>query len=775
MDPIGHAPQGGSNALTPSTSPKVVSSTTHPQDQEALQRAWQTARILIYQQRWLLIVSLICGPLLAASIMALSPPQYRARARLVLERRAPRVLSQVVDVYDLGSESIFADKAFRSTQLDIARSKPVRDRTAKLLGLNIQAIEKSLHALISSQGTPDLELRQKLRWLGLNPDAPPQGHLPALKKIIPALAIASQVKILPVLNTDLLNIIAQTKSPKGAAKMANAYAKAYMQHNLAQKAGVSSMALSWLKEQAVVRKAKLHKAEEDLRTFNKDATWMGGSFEKSQEIYAQNVAQHAQALRKLEQETMEKKELLHRLNQAQKDFSTRNITAILPQMPLLDALQKQIQTLMQEQAEYASTYTPSHPKMIAIDRNLHKTQKLLGKAVASSRLAIQKELLSMATIKNKLQEKIEMLNQKASSAVNQNVTLTRLMRERDAAEETFRMLQKRQEETELTSILRVNNVHLFESAEAPTRPATPRLLRILPISCLMCLFLGTVIALVRELRGGALHTAEDMQTLAGIELLGVLPASSYNQAGDLDLATVEDPHSALAECCRGIRTQILFADPDRPMRSLVIASASPQEGKSTLSINLAATIALADQRVLLIDTDMRRPRLHRTFGISNEHGITSVLVGSQELDSVIQKSPVDNLHILPCGPIPPNPTEILHTEKFSTLVATLHQRYDLLIFDTPPAVPFADARVLSTMVDGVILVARAHQTSWRRVRQAKERFEQVGNRWLAGVLNGVNLERDMGHGYYESTYYQGLYYHDGPSDPDNTGKKTAAA
>jgi len=217
-----------------------------------------------------------------------------------------------------------------------------------------------------------------------------------------------------------------------------------------------------------------------------------------------------------------------------------------------------------------------------------------------------------------------------------------------------------------------------------------------------------------------------------------------------------EPRSAIAECSRSIRTNLLFMSPDKPLRSILITSSRPKDGKTTTAVSLATAMAHGGNRVLIIDADMRRPTIHQVFKLPNDLGLSSLIVGAGKLDEAIKSTEIPGLSAIVCGPIPPNPTELLHTKTFESLVRTLEQKFDRVILDSPPVGIVADSAVISTQVDGTLLVMKARQTSRDQAKRALAALLRVNARIFGAVLNDLDIEsRD--HGYY---YYQqyGYYY-----------------
>jgi capsular exopolysaccharide synthesis family protein len=331
----------------------------------------------------------------------------------------------------------------------------------------------------------------------------------------------------------------------------------------------------------------------------------------------------------------------------------------------------------------------------------------------------------------------------------------------------------------LTGAQPFNNVRVLDRALPAKAPFKPNLEQALLAATLLGLLLGVGVALSLELADRTVKSQQDVEAIVDAPFLGLLPLISVasesrpstserngliRQMRERDLFILTNPRSAVAECARFIRTNLLFMSPDRPLRSLVVTSPSPQEGKSTTAVTTGITMAQTGSRTLIVDTDMRKPRLHRVFGLETEVGIANVLLGEATLDDAIQKTEVPNLDVLPCGTLPPNPAEVLLSDRFREIVEELSTRYERVIFDTPPIGPVTDPAILGTLVDGVVLVAKCEQTSKDSIRQALRALRDANARVFGVILNDVDITAKRYSGAYYAYYRRyGGYYGDSES------------
>jgi capsular exopolysaccharide synthesis family protein len=294
---------------------------------------------------------------------------------------------------------------------------------------------------------------------------------------------------------------------------------------------------------------------------------------------------------------------------------------------------------------------------------------------------------------------------------------------------------------------------------------------------------------------------EDAEQL-GLTILGVMPKIDDNSPASTgtvygrrrkrtnneaianrDLIVHTHPKSSVAECCRTIRTNLTFMSAETPRRAIVITSASPREGKTTVTMSLAISLAQSGKRVLIVDTDLRKPRIHRALGKPSGRGVTSILVGEHTIEECLQDTDIPGLSMLASGPIPPNPSELLHTSQFQQLVNDLTRRFDQVIFDSPPLTAVTDAAIIAPQVDGAILVIHGQKTTRDALRSALRQLRDVNSHVTGGVLNDVDLSaRQYGYGAYYYYHSEG-YYEEQPSDrggggdgpPSSPGRPVAQA
>jgi succinoglycan biosynthesis transport protein ExoP len=335
-------------------------------------------------------------------------------------------------------------------------------------------------------------------------------------------------------------------------------------------------------------------------------------------------------------------------------------------------------------------------------------------------------------------------------------------------------LLQRQRELDISNGNGANEVSIATYSRLPKEPVGPPRLRNIIIGLLLSLAGGIGLALLLDFLDDTVKSVEDVDRYIHLPALALIPSGqdrrlpgirggpSAPPSNTTALAMITDARSPITESYRHLRTSLLLSSAGKPPKTILITSSQPAEGKTTTGINTAFMLAQTGAEVLMIDCDLRRPRLHAQFDLPNTKGLTTWLSGEKNLDGLIQtcdKAP--NLKILTCGPVPPNPAELLGSDEMRKLLNILSEKYAHIIIDSPPAISFTDASILSTMVDGVILVVHGGRSSRAVVRRAKQQLLDVGAHIFGVVLNNVKVET---HDYYYSRYYSNYYQSDAEAD-----------
>jgi capsular exopolysaccharide synthesis family protein len=330
-------------------------------------------------------------------------------------------------------------------------------------------------------------------------------------------------------------------------------------------------------------------------------------------------------------------------------------------------------------------------------------------------------------------------------------------------------------QADLVRMMNVNNVRMVDPAQEPLLPLRPNVPVNVAAGALMGLILAIVFALVRERLDNSVKGADDVENELHATFLGLLPTRDtggkegrrLRRGADErppELTVHYEPLSGVAEAARALRTNLLFMNPDNPYRVVLVTSAVPAEGKTTVACSIAIALAQGGQRVCIIDCDLRRPRLHRIFDRAGDAGLTNALVGEATIDEIALPSVVPNLFTIPAGPIPPNPADMLHSERFKNLLAELSGRFDRIVIDSPPLAAVTDSAIIAKLVDGTIFVVRAFRTAVSISQHGLRALTDVDANVIGCVLNAVDYRKASSH------YYQYYAYRNEGYRPEDLGK-----
>ncbi|MEZ0314468.1 MAG: GumC family protein [Myxococcota bacterium] len=725
---------------------------------------------VINRRRWVVVATSALILAFAIISTARSPRIYEAQAMLFIESNAPQVLQGVHEVYDLGSAGFWANEEYFQTQYNLLRTRAVAAAALERLGLSPQGLADRLRVLAAdtaSRGVdrPAVELlpeneratfAHKLVVFDLDPDS----TVSELLEVLPALdgpdVLQRKIQVRPVKESKLVRVAIEHRDPEVATALTNAVASAYVDANLETKLNLTETAVAWLGDQVSDLKRKLEQSELALHEFKSASGMVSASMEDRQTMNSQTLEQINRELSAAvaKRITLESRRAqLQRVVAAQAPLDSLDEVR---QSSVVQELKVTLAKLREEESELLVRYTAEHPRVLALRERERTLERQVADEIQNITLAIEGEFTTAHETESRLRAAIEGVKVEALELNKKEIEYGRLRRERDNNQQLYSLVLNRQKEADLTRMLRVNNVRVLENAIAPNAPIRPRTKMNIAVGVVAGLLLGLVAAFIVDLLDNTLKSQEQVERLLRVPFLGIVPAIK-GQGSDTDTTRdhfiVEYPRSSVAECCRTLRTNLMFASPEAPAKCLLIASSRPREGKSTLVANLAITLAESGARTLIVDTDMRRPRLHQSFRVSNDIGVSNLVLGEATLEQAIQRTTVNRLDIVACGPIPPNPAELLHTEAFRALVTSLRQRYDRIVFDSPPVGVVTDAQVLSALVDGVVLVVHANKTTWPAARAARRRLHDVGAKLFGVVLNNVDLGGKGKHQYYEYGYY----------------------
>lgn len=671
-------------------------------------------------------------------------PIYRATTQVIIDSDPPKVFYNVRDVVELGSPKDYRGQiTYFETQYRIIKSVPVAEMV-----LNQLDLWGSEHLLgLDAEGN---ELTPADKQAAFE-----AAHLPSL--------LASRIQVRPIPNSMLVQIDFEDSDKAFATEVVNAVAKAYEQQNLLYKENIVREAMKDLETTVASRKAELEAAENGLLAFETDNNV--GSIEAKQKAINDRLDQVNVDLTKTRSDRIRAEALaatVSKYTSASDLFSVQAPTIM--ENEVIRALKTRIVTARAELAALQARYLDKHPEVIAKEKELASLTQIAGREIRNLAVSAQKQLAEFRRVEAGLTEELKAAQAEQQEISSLALSYGRLVDDANKLRETYGLVGKRLAETKMSSQFEANNVRILEPAIEPNAPISPRRTLVLATAFVLGLLLAFGAALVLEYADATVKNWRDLEERTGYKVLGVIPiighhgkkgaAVSVSEQRERDLYIVRNPGSTVAEASRTLRTNLLFMSSTRDVRSLLITSASPSEGKSMMAVHTATSMASSGGRVLLVEADMRRPRLASSLGVNGDVGLSTCLVSTDSVKNHIQKTEVDNLDVIVCGPMPPNPSELLHTPRFRQVLEEMKAHYDTVIFDSPPLLPVTDALILAQVLDAALVVVRAGQTSRHALRHALHQLEAVDGNILGTVLN-YQAHKRFGYGGYGYGYGYG--------------------
>ncbi|PIX22538.1 MAG: hypothetical protein COZ69_10835 [Deltaproteobacteria bacterium CG_4_8_14_3_um_filter_45_9] len=565
----------------------------------------------------------------------------------------------------------------------------------------------------------------------------------------------SKLKVEPIRNSRLVKVHFDSNYPELSAKVPNTLAVTYIQQSVESRFIATEQVKEWLTKQLEDLKAKVERADEALQAFGSKHDII--SLEEKENVTMQRLTELNEVLTKAESERMAK-EALYRQT---KDKHFDALPSILENKLVMDLKQAYIQ-LEAQYMKLSETFKPEYPEMVRLKNQMQSIQRRMDVETNKIIAGIKNDYESNLRRESLIRQAFEQQKAKVMEMKEQGIQYNILKREADTNKELYKGLLQRMKEAGVSAGLTVSNIQVVYQAEIPTGSYKPNKKLNLLLAAVVGLFLGIGLAFFFEYLDNTVKSPEDVEQLIRLPSFGMVPEISYERKKRLakasypvELVTHGHPKSILSEAYRNIRTSILLSFSEKPPKKIVITSPNPSEGKTTTVINTAIALSQTGAQVLIIDGDMRHPRIHKIFNEENGAGLSNFLSGNSPLDSIIKKTEVPNLYYIPSGPIPPNPSELIGSKLFKVMMDSLGKKFDHIVLDSPPALGFADSVILSTTVDGVILVVLGGKTPRETLQRAKEVLHQVNAKILGVVINRVDIHRS-GYGYY---YYRYHYYY----------------
>jgi capsular exopolysaccharide synthesis family protein len=555
----------------------------------------------------------------------------------------------------------------------------------------------------------------------------------------------------------IMYVTVHSSDPELAAEIANAHVATYIAYSKGLLSTDTKNASGALATEFDEADTKLRDADAALFQFQKDNDLLAVTLEERQSMVSSGITTYSAKLNEAHARRIELSAKLDRMRKAASEDVLSSPILILGENASFDSLRAQYYAERNKFIELEKELGPKNPQYQMQKAKLDDLYGALQSEAKRMLAGLEEQVQAIITTEASLKAEVDRATKESLELGPKVVAYNDLVRRKKSIEDRYNILRGKLSTSELSSRVDRNfdasNVRPLDPALVPSVPVSPKLRNNVAMSVALALFAGFGLVFLIVFFDRSIKTTVDAEQATGAAVLGVIPLLHESvldgNENMRDLYVHEKPTSSVAECCRSLRTNILFSSADRALKTIVVSSANPREGKTTSVIYMGTTMAQSGQRVLLVDTDMRRPRLHVPMEVSRQTGLSNLIVGDKDYDEVIKETKIPNLWVLPCGPLPPNPAELMMSHRFEVVLTELAKRFDRVILDSPPAQLVTDAVVLSKQVDGVILVVHADKTLRDDIRRASSQIRQVGGPIFGVIVNAIDDSR--------STYYYGKY------------------
>ena len=789
----------------------------YAQERSQILDYWRAIR----KRLWLVIGIAVLMTTLAAIYMARRPNIYQARAQVQvdLEQANP----DLIVTSERRLPSLNADPAYFNTQLQLLTSENLLRRVIKDMSLDSnkefqkEKKETSVSAwksLLKTVGlASDIEKKEEK---GVE-EITSTNALASSDEIAEAVRLAPYVEILKknlivepvresratVKDTRLIEIYYKHTDPNLAAGIVNGIAATFTKQNQEKRTGTNKETNEFLNTRVAELQSDIRSGENRLVSLKRESGIINTG-EGDQTI----VIDRLSGLNRQLLEAEEQRKNAQAAFQSVESSPDRLRSLVEVQMArylteqendirrLVNETNRDIAKLRAERAKLLEEYKPGADVIKQIDEQINTLESEIEKARRKNETSLEDFRTRVAkNILDDLRTKYLQARQKEdqiksafdveyNQAQGQNqsaVTIRLLQQDIDTKKGFLKNLIDQQQGNDVIASGTDNNISIAEIAIPPDEPISPKRLMTVVVALFLSTLFGAGLALLLEYLDDTIHSTEEVENYLGLPALAAIPTIDSlpkrklllvggKEEGEMtpesELLIFSDPRSSLAEAYRQLRTSILLSTAGHAPKSLLITSSLPSEGKTTTAVNTAISLAQTGAKVLIIDADMRRPRLHSIFNISNAEGLSTILssdLSEEEILDIVQVEETTKLRLLPSGPVPPNPAELIGSEQMAKLIKILQNNFTHVVVDSPPIASFTDGVLIASLVDGVILVVHSGKSSRQVVRRSRQLLQDIGAKIFGVVLNNVNL-RSQDNYYYQSYYHRNYYRHESEED-----------
>lgn len=668
-------------------------------------------------------------------------PVYKATTRVLIDREN-QYMTNINSVY-----TDFYSEDYYHTQYELIKSGAVAYKAVK--NLNLQANPAFNPAANRSDGSLLSGISGVLKSIFRTKSVPEERNVDD-PLVVLSKKVQGNLRVEPVKNSRMVNISYEYSDPILAAAIANGIANAYVEQVLDIKMGTAKQAVEWMSRKIDEQKKLLEDSQRALQDYMKDKDIV--ELENKEALAPQKLQSLSAQLIMSESKRKETEALYNQVKDLMNNLAGALTVPAIAGDPVMQALRTEEIKIEKDIMEMSKKYGEKHPQMIRLKEDLRALREKMSSESKRIITSVKNDYELAKAREAGLRNSLAQGKGEAMALSEKSIQYGVLKREVESNQQLYDALLKRIKETSLIEEVKSFNIYIVDKAEVPKGPVRPRKFLNVLLSIVVGLFGGVGIAFFLEYVDNTFKKPEDVEERLSLPILGVIPSMNKTDQDEL-LETIAHTNqkSAISETYRALRTSILLSAVE-PVKSFVVTSSLEDEGKTTTAINLAITLAQMDKMVLLVDADLRKPKVHTVFGIDNAVGLSSFLA-RQIVRDMIKTSPVHNLRIITSGPLPPNPSELLGSKRMKEFLDVVNEKFDIVVLDTAPVITVTDTTILSDLVDGTVMVIRSGRTTFDVARRGVKLLRDINAKILGVVLNSVDTERE-GYKYLYPYYYQ---------------------
>lgn len=737
-----HSPEETKNTLQRLGSPEIHAVMIPAHDEQiSIVQFWR----VLQKRQWLVLGTLAFVVLVVTAVSVFLPKRYEASSRVLIDLDGPDDLGLGQVVMPIGLDL----NTKLETQIRIAQSDTIAGIVIRQLGLYHN---REFAGKLTEPAAVDFDHVDRQRQV----------------KLVNSFHKSLIVQLIP--KTQIIEVHFRSSDPNMAADVANAVTASYIEHNFQTKYKATLQTSDWLTKQLDDLKKHAEESQESLISFQRKTGILGT--DETHNIITDKLEELNKQLSAAEGDRI-LKEARYRIAMTENPELIANIA---PES-VLGALYKQRAEIRAQYAQLAAKYGTSYPRVIELQSELSELDSAIKQEVVKVGESVRAEYQAARTSEEMLAASFATQKQEAYKLNESAIQYAILRRDVESSRDLYEGLLKKLKEAGILAGLKSSNINIVDPASVPIEPVEPKIPMNIALGCMGGLLFGVALAFVVENVDNSIRTPEDIEGYCSLPSLGVIPnvpnektgrsGPMPRSSGQLILpVTMQHRNSGGAEAFRALRTSLMLSSPSTPPQVMLITSALMQEGKSFTALNLAVVLAQTGQHVLLVDSDLRRPALHKYLGISMNRGLSACLAGTAEPNEVvIDIKEIPGLHVVTAGHMPPYPSEMLASEAMPQLMHHWRKGFRYIVVDTPPLLAVTDAAVCATFADVVVLIARSEKTGRQSLLRARDLLRKVRAN-IAGVVvndlafNSVEYREYYGH---YGTAYSHYYHHNNGS------------